>query len=30
MSLFAIVSNFRIQDGLDILFLTVVAYYLFL
>jgi len=30
MSLFAIISNFRIQDGLDILFLTVVAYYLFL
>ncbi len=30
MSLFAIISNFRIQDALDILFLTVVAYYLFL
>ncbi|MGM0426179.1 MAG: diadenylate cyclase, partial [Thermodesulfobacteriota bacterium] len=30
MSFFAIISNFRIQDGLDILFLTVVAYYLFL
>ncbi|MFP3910430.1 MAG: diadenylate cyclase [Desulfobacteraceae bacterium] len=29
MSLFAIISNFRIQDGLDILFLTVVAYHLF-
>ena len=30
MNLIAIISNFRIQDGLDILFLTVVAYYLFM
>ena len=30
MNLLAIISNFRIQDGLDILFLTVVAYHLFI
>jgi len=30
MNLLAIISNFRIEDGLDILFLTVLAYHLFI
>ena len=30
MNLLAIISNFQLQDGVDILFLTIVAYYLFI
>jgi len=30
MNLLAIISNFQIQDGIDILFLTIVAYHLFI
>ena len=30
MNLLAIITNFRFQDVLDVLFLTVVAYYLFI